>query len=273
LADAAKQANLPPRIFGQRREEIAPPAAQDPTRVGAGGNGANAGTYTLADGVNVLIPTQWKTHADRRAVSRTGTYPNGEALEKVVATLNGARAAGEAGDGFVFLDIGAGVGLNSIFFAKNGAVRVIAVEDTKGVADALQQNIDKNGLGGKIAINLAVIDHPFGFPRRPRNGDEEPDASANTIDGQDFSVEHIDVIRFGNGYATDSVIDGAKATINRHNPAVIIVEDSSHGGRPFSANEQLVGLGYVETYRGGTAIVYEKSPAPDSAAAVQAEAL
>ena len=64
-----------------------------------------------------------------------------------------------AGNGGVFLDIGANIGYYSLMAAHHGAARVLAFEPNPAVFSRLQFNVDANGFGERItALPVALGD-------------------------------------------------------------------------------------------------------------------
>ena len=205
----------------------------------------------IIDGIHLKIAGNGR---DRRDIERTGSYSDLEALQFVKSKFQAKN--------LVAVDVGAGFGNHSIYLAAvAGANRVIAFESDKILADALEENININNLGDKVAVSRVDLGGRRGLPSfSPHEGDEVTE-KPQTLDAQDLQVPNVDLIRIGRNSFNPNTLAGAKETVKKYNPAVLWLEVPHRGGIFTKIVDGIDELGYEETQKLGQVTIFEKKSA------------
>ncbi|HWQ92135.1 MAG TPA: FkbM family methyltransferase [Clostridia bacterium] len=147
----------------------------------------------------------------------------------------------------VFIDIGANIGNHSIFFAKVLGGKVVCVEPNPAAADLLEKNIFSNNVGHQVHIarvaatdkkcSLQLLPGPLSNLGTTRVTDQISQGSKMIVPGEcvDDIVSsiafacagNISLIKIDVEGSEERVLQGARKTIDRHRP-MIIVEPGSH---------------------------------------------
>ncbi len=159
-------------------------------------------------------------------------------------------------------DVGASYGDSSIWWSKVFGARVLAFEPLKDIYKILQSNIILNNVAVK-SFNIALGN---GDPIRSRKErdmlakSEMPDSNiTETTKLDDLRIESLDILKIDvEGFELE-VLKGAKDTIIRHGPKIII-ETHSKNLRKI-CHEFLSSLGYSLKFEGRTII--SKNPGMD----------
>lgn len=80
-----------------------------------------------------------------------------------LAFLEGAVSAGDR-----VLDVGTGSGILAIAAARLGAERVLAVESDPDAMDACRENLERNGVAGRVDLECAAVDDAWLAAREGR---------------------------------------------------------------------------------------------------------
>lgn len=203
-------------------------------------------TFPVSD-LQLYLPNSAADAPQKEAV-RTGDYPEKEMLEEVAALLP---------PNAIVIEIGAGTGLHSCFWAtEGGAERVIAFEPMSNVHGAFLRNIEINCLKRKIKIHkIALSDEDgqvavdFAQPASPSevrlkkvSAGGEGTIPAKRLDSIDLNVDRVDLIEItANGFEP-KILAGALKTIERYRPGYILVELEANARE---TKRILTGLGYV----------------------------
>ncbi|MGC9123924.1 MAG: FkbM family methyltransferase [Thermoplasmata archaeon] len=124
--------------------------------------------------------------------------------------------------GDVVIDVGASYGDTAIWYAKKFGAKVMAFEPLKDIYEILLKNIDLNK-ADVIAYNIALGNGKNINGKRQGNmlaiGNEE---KFETKRLDDFEFERVDLIKIDvEGFELD-VLEGAKKTIMKHRPKIIL---------------------------------------------------
>jgi FkbM family methyltransferase len=175
-------------------------------------------------------------------------------------------------EGFVFVDIGANVGLFSLFVAsmRREGTRIIAVEPEPGNVERLKFNIASNGslpievcpvaLGSTSGTASVILNG------KDRGGTTVADAGGQAVDRLTLlellrkqNVSRIDALKIDTEATEDQILapffrDAPDTLL----PSLIIIEDSRHAWDT-DLFEGMVRLGYVETARSRFNVIMKKN--------------
>ncbi len=160
----------------------------------------------------------------------------------------------QAAEGAVCLDLASFVGTVAVWWAKQG-VNVIAVEPIPRTRDTLYRNIELNQVTDRITVIPKAFGNQVGQLRMASgdanshiNEDGDCLVDATTIDAELLPVlKRLDVIKLDVEGAECDVIDGAKDTIRRFKPRLVIEVHSHLPGceaNGSSLTRQFAELGY-----------------------------
>jgi FkbM family methyltransferase len=160
--------------------------------------------------------------------------------------------------GDVVLDVGANIGAHTLFFAQAAGFQgqVFAFEPQRIVFQTLCANMALNSIANTYCYNVALGDHPGSVKVPAANYfmdnnfggislDLNPDAVGETVDMitlDSLPLSACRLIKIDVEGMEKAVLEGARATIERHKPILYVEND-----RPEKAKEltQLIGsLGY-----------------------------
>lgn len=178
-------------------------------------------------------------------ILETSTFDPGE-VEMVLKLLEARRR--HHGDGIIAIDCGANIGVHTIEWAKamTGWGSVLAIEAQERIYYALAGNIAINNCFNAIAIHAAVSSEggTLGIPKpdyltassfgslelRQREGNEfigQPINYADTVEIRklaidEFDLPRVDLIKLDVEGMELEALEGAKATIRRSTPVLLI---------------------------------------------------
>ncbi|MDR0340106.1 MAG: FkbM family methyltransferase [Puniceicoccales bacterium] len=192
-----------------------------------GGSTEESSTFQVSDAKFYLPHSQ--TDAPQKEAVHTKDYPE-KAMLKEVASLLPPNA--------IVVEIGAGIGLHSCFWAtEGGAERVIAFEPVSSVHGAFLRNIEINCLRKKIKVHKIALSDEAGSVAVDSAEATSPSAirlkkviagegtiSAKRLDSIDLGVDRIDLVEItANGFEP-KILAGALETIEHYRPQYILVE-------------------------------------------------
>ena len=157
-------------------------------------------------------------------------------LKKEVIFHNQYNASEENIRGRIVLDVGANVGVFSVFAASLGADKVYAFEPVPGTYDILCRHIKANGydnvivpidaaLGAAEGTSAAHFDAP-GDPTATVapmiTARQQKEVEVTTVDAfvADNMVERVDFIKIDSEGSEAEILKGAKSTIERFHPVI-----------------------------------------------------
>jgi len=143
--------------------------------------------------------------------------------------------------GLVFVDAGANIGNHALFFAKICAAReVIAFEPVKQIRQVLRRNADLNqpaaitihdcALGAETGAAAIAKMHQANLGATHLAPSEQGDLPLRSLDS--FAIPRIDVMKIDVEGMQMQVLEGARATIARDQPLLIIEARPKLGERP-----------------------------------------
>jgi FkbM family methyltransferase len=242
--------------------------------------------YTVLDilyphGIRVLLPGRVQV----RLAPRLGTIRPAE-YELVLSAILDERLR----PGMTIVDIGAHVGLHTLRFVdrigKGG--RVIAVEPSPANASLLRTHLYWNGCQNVTVVEAAIGEAEgeieFGFRPDPTDPGAFANSIAYDVGGHKAKVRLTTIDSVCHGCSPDlikidvegaelSAVEGARETISRSSPVLIIAVHpdamSALGTSPVQLVQLLNTLGYVGRHLDGRAvtvpgfeeIIFEKCPA------------
>lgn len=165
----------------------------------------------------------------------------------------------------VMLDIGAHIGIYASAWARNGGT-VIACEMFLDHCDLIRRTVEQNGLRGVSIRNLAVLDHCGRASARVNRtsmshsamsvvdgyqisgcfvdhvcaGSEMLDVECTTVDA--LALDRLDLMKVDVEGAELAVLSGARATLERHHPMLVVeIHSIERGMRVARALQDLYG--------------------------------
>lgn len=160
---------------------------------------------------------------------------------------------GRLAPGIVVVDIGANIGVFSLFAAASGASRVLAFEPSQESFELLERNISANGLGHVIGAQRAAVtdtaDRTVLFPRRSSvmnvidggEGDALDEVTTTTLDAILQSQPKVDLLKIDcEGAEYDILLSSSTSTYQRFERLVAEL----HGGRQDEIMNHLVSRGF-----------------------------
>lgn len=172
-----------------------------------------------------------------------------------VFLIFGREDYGKISPGANVIDIGANIGVFSLFAALSGAKGVYAFEPSASSYDVLLKNIEANGLGSIIkAERLAVVGFPSPPVRFPRNSDVMNAILPDSSDSDDYDL--VPTITLSEMVSAMSSVDILKSDCEGGEYAIFLQADEAdirkiteirmeiHRGPKDELVSRLVGLGY-----------------------------
>jgi FkbM family methyltransferase len=139
--------------------------------------------------------------------------------------------------GDIVLDVGANIGIFTLFSLTRGAGLVYAFEPVKFIVEHLRENIELNGYCNKVKINELSLINYNGFSQMEIDNEnmgahkisnsgtsKTVKVVANTLDYfvERYSVNKIDFIKVDIEGSEMSFLEGAMKTIRRFKPKIVI---------------------------------------------------
>lgn len=127
-------------------------------------------------------------------------------------------------DNGVFVDVGANVGVNSIFAKKRvPSARVISIEASENNFDILRDNADGTGIETHF---LAIADHDgtikfAGAGTNAKISEHGVSVPCSTLDSFARGIPNVDLLKIDVEGFTDVVLSGAKDTLQKTNRAIV----------------------------------------------------